>query len=84
MKKILVFLLAIFLIFSCEENKEIDQRVQFDNKTNQCTITTDFMYPDIYSSYVYCQKSQIDSISKIEMDKAISTQKKMIQEKDEY
>ena len=79
MKKLVVFISLLFLM-ACggEVNKEIKQSIGFDNVTNNYSITTAFIYPKAYSSCVYCAGPKIDSIRKVELNKATYIQDEML------
>ena len=79
MKKLVVFISLLFLM-ACggEESKEIKQNIGYDNVTNNYSITTTFGYPKTYSSCVYCAGPKIDSIRKVELNKAAYIQDEML------
>lgn len=78
MKKIIIFISVLFVI-SCgaKKSKEIRQNVTYDNMKNKYAVTTSYDLPNTYSSCVYCDGIVIDSIRKVEFDKAIHIQQEM-------
>jgi len=78
MKKLIVFASMLFLMACGNQSVKIEQKIAYDNVNNNYSITTSFSSPDVYSSCVYCAGPKIDSIRKVEFDKATYVQTEMI------
>jgi hypothetical protein len=78
MKK-LFLIIGLFLAFACTQDKDITQKVGYDNMTNSYSVTTSFTYPSNYSACVYCGECKIDSVKRAEMIKAFKVQQTMIE-----
>lgn len=82
MRKILIIL--SFILFSCYNNYDIiqsvDETIFLVNGESKFgyVINTEFKCPTHYSSEVYCYYNEIDSILKLELEKAYFIQKKLI------
>ena len=81
MKKLFTFI-SLLLLLSCgKKTCDVKQDINYDGISNKYSITTYFSYPDAYTSHIYCDGNQIDSIRKSEKSKAIFTQEEMSKKK---
>lgn len=81
MKKLFTFIALLFLLSCGKKTYDVTQDINYDGISKKYSITTYFSYPDSYTSHVYCDGSQIDSIRIAEESKAIFTQEEMLRKK---
>lgn len=78
MKKLILFASLLFIMgCGATKSKEIKQSIGYDNISSMYSITTTFEIPKGYNNVVFCEGPKIDSLRKVEYNKAVYIQEEM-------